>query len=64
MATPEKIERNLGIKVIEKMVKSQGSGAHVNVPKEWLGQQVRVILLSRKDWTGRKPASSRPQATK
>ncbi len=30
---------------IEKNVKPYGNGAHVNIPKQWLGKRVKVILI-------------------
>jgi len=33
------------VKEIESEVSASGNGAHVFVPKDWLGRKVKVILL-------------------
>ena len=38
-----------GEEVIEKEVKPHGRGAHVMVPKRWLGSKVKLIKLAEED---------------
>jgi hypothetical protein len=32
-----------GHEVVEKAVSAHGNGAHVYVPKEWLGETVKIV---------------------
>jgi putative transposon-encoded protein len=38
-----------GHEVVEKEVSSHGNGAHVYVPKEWLGETVKIIRTTDND---------------
>ena len=38
-----------GEETIEKEVKPQGNGAHVIVPKRWIGTQVKITRISDPD---------------
>lgn len=40
-----------GEETIEKEVKPQGNGAHVIIPKAWLGSQVKITRVSDPDPT-------------
>ncbi|MEO9364430.1 MAG: DUF2080 family transposase-associated protein [Nitrososphaera sp.] len=35
------------VKEIESQVSASGNGAHVFVPKDWIGKQVKVTLLEK-----------------
>jgi putative transposon-encoded protein len=38
-----------GHEVVEKEVSSHGNGAHVYVPKEWLGETVKIVRTTDSD---------------
>ena len=38
-----------GEETIEKEVKPQGNGAHVIVPKDWIGAQVKITRITDPD---------------
>ena len=38
-----------GHKVVEKEVSGHGNGAHVYVPKEWLGETVKIVRTTDSD---------------
>ncbi|QSG08148.1 DUF2080 family transposase-associated protein [Halapricum desulfuricans] len=38
-----------GEETIEKEVKPQGNGAHIIVPKDWIGAQVKITRISDPD---------------
>jgi putative transposon-encoded protein len=37
-----------GEEVIDKEAKQFGSGAHVTVPKQWIGENVKIVRVSDK----------------
>jgi putative transposon-encoded protein len=43
--TLRKLSRKAFTKEIETVVSISGNGAHVFVPKQWIGKEVRVTLL-------------------
>ena len=38
-----------GEETVEKEVKPQGNGAHVIIPKRWIGAQVKITRISEPD---------------
>ena len=38
-----------GHEVVEKEVSGHGNGAHVYVPKEWLGETVKIVRTTDSD---------------
>ena len=42
------MSRKATTKEIESIVSQSGNGAHVFVPKQWIGKKVRVALIEEK----------------
>ncbi|HZA64261.1 MAG TPA: DUF2080 family transposase-associated protein [Nitrososphaeraceae archaeon] len=43
------MSRKATTKEIESTVSQSGNGAHVFVPKQWIGKRVRVILMEKEN---------------